>query len=218
MTGPTSWFKPGNANTSNTTTESETFDMSDPTMIPLAIDLETTGLHPVKDRILEFGMILAGSDLEEQAEFGSRVLGCDAPGIERMDPYVISMHLENGLLEQVLSSKLTLAELDAEVSDWLDTHGVGPEHGTRGILLGNSCRLDLYMIELQMPLTAARLTHRMIDVSGLRQALALLAPDVDTSPTAEIMGQGTAHRALDDARFSLRWARQLRSALAAPRP
>lgn len=115
------------------------------------IDLETTGLHPVDDRILEFAMLLLDHDLNTVAEFGSRVVHANEPALARMNDYVRDMHVGTGLLDAVRQSSLSLSDVDEEASEWLSEHGVG-ESG--GIPLGSSCRLDLYMVELQMPRVA----------------------------------------------------------------
>ncbi|MFI9629218.1 oligoribonuclease [Streptomyces sp. NPDC052042] len=181
---------------------------------PVPIDLETTGLHPADDAILEFAMLLVDRDLKLISSFGSRVVHASEAKLARMNDYVREMHTSNGLLDEVRASSLTLADVDEEAATWLFGQGVGTPSGEPGIILGSSCRLDLYMIELQMPKLASLLSHRMIDVSGFRETLALYAPEVElpkaANKTAAPFG---AHRALSDIGQTLIEAHQQRAAV-----
>ncbi|WP_181273562.1 exonuclease domain-containing protein [Brevibacterium oceani] len=188
------------------------------TQTPVPIDLETTGLHPADDAILEFAMLLVDRDLDVVADFGNRVVFQPEDVLEaRMNDYVRRMHTDNGLLEAVRESDLRLDAVDEEAADWLHEHGVAGDGA--GIVLGSSCRLDLYMIELQMPRLARLLTHRMIDVSGVRESLNLYLPGLELADDARIhehvpAGEGaTSHRAHDDIRWTLGEARCQRETL-----
>jgi len=192
--------------------------MSAPTSTPLGlgvpIDLETTGLDPVKDTILEFAMLLVDDNLDVIAEFGSRVIHAEPAQLERMNEYVTNMHTRSGLLEEVKNSTVSLATVDFDASQWLIQHGVGveahPSIDTRGIIIGSSVRLDLNFIEAQMPLVAAVLHYRLIDISGIREALARWAPVLipTVAPSSCV-----AHRAMEDIRESLYEAREQRLVL-----
>lgn len=185
-----------------------------PAELPVAGDLETTGLHPVLDHILEFDIRLLDRELELVADFGSRVIHANEEKLSHMSDFVRDMHTKNGLLDEVRSSKLTLADVDAEAAAWLLQHGVDGVN-TQGIFLGSSCRLDLYMIELQMPKTAALLSHRMIDVSGFRKASELYVPELmldAASPVGGVSAGNTAssHRTGADIDWTVREARAQR--------
>lgn len=187
------------------------YDLTGPSELPVAGDLETTGLHPVLDHILEFDIRLLDRKLNLVADFGSRVIHTSETQLERMNDYVRDMHTKNGLLEEVRASTRTLADVDAEVAAWLLAHGIDGV-STQGIFLGSSCRLDLYMIELQMPKTAALLTHRMIDVSGFRKASELYVPEIQLDTAAPNADGNTAsnHRTGADIDWTIREARAQR--------
>lgn len=189
----------------------------------VAIDVETTGLHPVDDAILEFALVLPTDDLLVGDVFGSRVVSVLDPRVDldRMIPFVERMHEDSGLRAEVEGSDLLLDEIDAEASAWLVARGFGPDSERQGIILGSSCRLDLYMIELQMPRTARLLTHRMGDASGYREMVrhfalerAELLTPVPPEDLAGLEGQVVRkHRALYDAVQTIAEARAQRDAL-----
>lgn len=180
---------------------------------PVPIDLESTGLDPSKDAILEFAMLLVTPDLETIADFGSRVVHATEEQLALMDDYVRDMHTKTGLLDDVRASTLALDDLDREAATWLAQHGLVEKNS--GIILGSSCLLDLNFIEHQMPLLAEVLHYRMIDISGLRETLLMWEPELVPGPPFQVAMQDDwiAHRAGSDIRWSLEEARDLRSSI-----
>lgn len=69
------------------------------------LDLETTGLDPKKERILEVGVRITNEQLNVLASF-SEVLSCPREVLLDMDPFVWGMHTKNGLLPEVLQARL----------------------------------------------------------------------------------------------------------------
>lgn len=66
------------------------------------LDLETSGLDPRRDSILEIAMIVTDDDLNQIGEpFVSLVKPLHTRGYEVMDDFVKEMHTKNGLLEQL---------------------------------------------------------------------------------------------------------------------
>ncbi len=185
---------------------------------PTPIDLETTGLHPTQDLILEFAMLVCDRDLNVVADFGSRTIRQSNLMMKlRMNDYVSEMHFNSGLLEAVMMSELKLEDVDAEAAQFLRDLGYAESDDARDrdlILLGSSCRLDRYMIELQMPQLNRFLHYRMIDASGIREAAAMWAPDFLEQSTynPDRLLDEPGHRAHADARRSLEEAREQRSA------
>lgn len=188
---------------------------------PIPVDLETTGLHPVDDAILEFAMLVCDRNLNVVADFGTRVVRQPRYVLDqRMNDYVREMHIVSGLYEEVLASERTLPSVDEEAAQFLRDLGFAESSDARDrdlILLGSSCRLDLGMIELQMPQVSRFLHYRMIDCSGIREAVAMWSPEVMSLATYEpsLLLDEPPHRAHADARRSLEEAKQQRSALQA---
>lgn len=182
-------------------------------LTPVPLDLETTGLDPVDDVILEFAMQLVTPDLEPIADFGSRVLDATDEQLDGMSEFVWNMHTETGLLSEIQASSLTIEEVDREAVAWLGQHGLAESRS--GIILGASCRLDLDFIDRHMPLLAGLLHYKMIDISGMKEALTMWAPDiVPDLPWGVAEAEGwKAHRAASDVQWTLAEARALRSKL-----
>lgn len=181
--------------------------------IPVPIDLETTGLDASVHAILEFSMLLVTPDLELIGDFGSRVLHATDEQLGDMDDYVTDMHSRTGLLDEVRASTLSVDDVDAEAADWLTAQGLIEPRG--GIILGSSCRMDLEFIERQMPKLASKLTYRMIDVSGMTEALQMWEPTLVPELPYELAARENwvSHRAASDIRWSLEGARGIKKNL-----
>lgn len=71
----------------------------------LWIDTETTGISRTDAKILEIGMIVTSLDAaEEGGRFISPVRPDDV-SLYDLDPYVLRMHLDNGLLDTVMETE-----------------------------------------------------------------------------------------------------------------
>ncbi len=183
----------------------------------LWLDLETTGLDPAKDSIVEVGCLLTDPQLMPAiADDGRPLVPFEEivwPGslaYERIlaDPIVEAMHRSSGLL-------CALAELGADADAryrsiaytesrliyWLNA--AKATHGEVVLAGSGVSRFDRRFIDRDMPKLASWLRYWSIDVDVLRrtrQAWGLAEPDAGERP----------HRALADARLHLEEARTIR--------
>lgn len=167
------------------------------TMKLLWIDLETSGLDPHQDLILEVAAIVA--DLERPFNSKGHELHavlfalCAA---EDLHPKVLEMHTKNGLLAECERSTVSYLRVEDELLDMV------PEVEDREdmtALAGSSVHFDLGFIRVHMPRLAKRLSHRVYDVSAVKLfARSLGMPKL---PRAE------AHRARADLQESIEHAR-----------
>lgn len=171
------------------------------------IDLETTGLVPGRDAILEFAVILAADDREgdmSAVEEYSGVLRFTRQARETVlpDQFVTDMHSRNGLWAECEASETTLSDVE---DFFLETFG---QNGSaRGLVLaGNSVHFDQAFVRHHMPRFAACLSHRVLDVSTLTAAVRAWREGFE--PT-----RAEGHRALSDIRASLDTARRIREML-----
>lgn len=166
------------------------------------VDIETTGLSPQTDVILEIGMVLTDNHLNIVAE-KSFVIN---PGVEtsvlydQSNAFVRELHTRNCLWSS-LAGGVSLAYAEAELIAFMREHGLGtPEVGqTATPMAGSSVHFDRGFIEGSMPLLGGEFHYRNLDVSTIKELLNRIAPHVTESrPTAN--GE---HRALPDLHDSI---------------
>lgn len=158
------------------------------------MDLEMTGLDPERCAILEIGVIVTGADLAPLAELGL-VIWQPPDVLDRMDPFVRKMHTDNGLLERVRASTISLERAEREVFLVLAKHCAPQE----GILAGNSIHADRSFLVRYMPLVARYLHYRHVDVSTLKTLVRAFYPKA-----RPFEKPGADHTALADLHESIR--------------
>lgn len=182
------------------------------------LDIETTGLCPVNDHILQIAIQVTDDALNEIGEpFVSDVALTEAAASRLyMNPYVRDMHTRTGLLGRLESTlragvlpdrdRYTPAEarlprdlLQAEMCARAHLRNLPDEDpdATRFTIAGNSVHFDLAFLRHHMPRLAAMFSHRIMDVSVLRMF-------EDRHGSGAIDGANTnAHDALADVKCSI---------------
>jgi oligoribonuclease len=199
-------------------------------------DLETTGLNPHKDSILEIAMVATDDDHVPVGEpFVSLVKPLHLRGWEAMDPTVREMHEKSGLLDKlyvfppswsapVLRPDLPrLGDVERAAIDWLARIWLRDVPRTsdrepmikwsRGIpLAGNSVHFDKRFLAEHMDELEALFSHRILDVSSFTIEMKRACPEAyATRPGLGPDGKPVkAHRALDDVMQSIATMRHYR--------
>lgn len=169
----------------------------------LVLDLETTGLHPYSDAILEVGAIAITDELEPVAEF-QQVLHCPLFAQKAADVAVQNMHSKNDLWIEAAISAHTTSTVDNLLNEWLDQWYAVDTSSI--VLCGFSIHFDLSFIRAQMPMTSARVSYRLMDYGAIARFMIAAGVKIQRA-------ESTAHRALPDCRAELALAQHMREVL-----
>ena len=174
------------------------------------IDCEMTGLDPTFDEIVEIACIVTESDLTEIDGGISLVVKPSDEPLTAMDPFVVNMHTESGLIEEIPAG-ITLAEAEDRVLQYVKMH-VPDER--KAPLAGSSVYVDRGFLARYMPALDQHLHYRLIDVSSIKEIARRWYPRVYFA-APEKNGN---HRALGDIRESIAELRYYRDAAFVPLP
>lgn len=169
------------------------------------IDIETTGLNPHEDVILEIAMVLTdheGTQLtpfEHMLIYGDYLDGSFQLFWPTIDPVVGEMHKKSGLYDALFRSNTSNRMLEHEaakkfdkiVTDWATLL----EPGQKFRMAGASVHFDKTFLEGHFFITHTvdkYFTHRLMDVSTLKFVVR------ETHGYVPPTFKGTQHRALDD--------------------
>lgn len=171
------------------------------------IDLEMTGLDPDRDSILQIASLVTDAQLNVLAEGPECVIAHPLERLEAMDDWNRSTHRRSGLWQQVLASRLDLAEAERQTLSFLAAW-VPPG---RSPICGNSICQDRRFLYRQMPTLEKYFHYRNLDVSTLKELARRWAPAL-----TEGFSKVGAHTAMADIRESvaeLRYYRRFMGAL-----
>lgn len=160
------------------------------------MDLEMTGLDPLRHTIVEIATLITDDDLKVLAEGPDLVIHAGPDVLAGMDKVVRSMHTKSGLLAAIEASSMTLADAGAATLEFLKTHI--PKARTVP-LCGNSIGTDRRFLATYLPEVEEWLHYRSIDVSTIKELSRRWYPEAYAAAPEKAGG----HRALDDIRESL---------------
>jgi oligoribonuclease len=155
------------------------------------MDLEMTGLDPVRHVIIEIATLITDDDPRVVAEGPDLVIGATPAQLAGMDDVVRAMHTTSGLLAEVEASTLTLAQAGQATLEFLRRHIAEP--GTVP-LCGNSIGTDRRFLAAQLPEVEAYLHYRSVDVSTVKELVRRWYPET----FANAPKKAGSHRALGD--------------------
>ncbi len=202
------------------------------------IDLETTGLHPERDHVLEFACIITDDKLDEVArsthvvhhpragDFAALDPKDDAAiaaagELHGVDPYVIRMHLANGLWaesarslmrvsgrptpttgrrgmpDQVSSAEELLSHFIESTITEMSPPDLGEKRGPQ--LAGSTVSFDRAFLKFHMPKAHALLHYRNLDTTSLNELARRNWPKLHAARPSDPGG----HRAVHDIEYSI---------------
>lgn len=173
------------------------------------MDLEMTGLDPVRHVIVEIATIITDDQLEVVAEGPDLVVYQPPEAMAEMDEVVHEMHARSGLLPAIGASSISLEDAGAQTLAFIAQHV--PEPRTVP-LCGNSIGTDRRFLATYLPAIEDYLHYRSVDVSTLKELARRWYPKV----LAAQPRKASAHRALDDIKESINELRFYREHLFLP--
>lgn len=175
------------------------------------VDLEMTGLDLTRDEIVEVAAIVTDGELTElDAGVSFVVRPPDLTILETMEPVVLTMHTESGLLADIPGG-IPLAQAGMAVLEYVKTHV--PE-ARRAPLAGSSVYVDRGFLAKFLPDLDAHLHYRLVDVSTIKELSRRWYPRAYFNAPAKTGG----HRALADIRESIAELRFYRQTVFVPAP
>ena len=175
------------------------------------VDLEMTGLDPSRHVIVEVAALVTDAELNIIDDGVDLVVHATDAELAEMDDFVTQMHSDNGLLDDIKASTVSIEEAEDAVLALVEKH-CDPAHPAP--LAGNSIATDRTFIKAQMPRLDAALHYRMIDVSTVKELSRRWFPKAYFNQPAK----GMAHRALADIVESIRELDYYRRAVFVPAP
>lgn len=175
------------------------------------MDLEMTGLDPMRHVIVEIATIVTDDELTIVAEGPDLVVHQPPEALQAMEQIVVDMHTSSGLLDAIAASTVTLADAGAETLAFIREHV--PEPG-RVPLCGNSIGTDRRFLARYLNDIEEHLHYRSVDVSTLKELAKRWYPEALNG----VPRKATAHRAHDDIRESIDELRFYRERLFVPPP
>ncbi len=158
-------------------------------------DLEMSGLNPDSDAVLEAAFIITDGNLEIVAEAPVWAIHQPDSVLDGMDDWNRRTHGESGLVARCRESQLTEAAVQKEILQFLLLHAKAGESP----MCGNSICQDRRFMARCLPAVEAFFHYRNFDVSTLKIAARLYAPEIlrawEKPPSR--------HQALDDIKDSI---------------
>lgn len=183
------------------------------------IDLETTGLSPVAEEIIELGIARVNTDTWTIVEEHSAVIW--TPQIQArlklndLSEFIVKMHTKSGLLAELRSLEETgvmprfYSEAEASILEIVKAWGA-----KRLPVWGSSVHFDRKFLEQKMPNLNEFFHYRIVDSSSDMERIKAKYPTlwkkIDNDPTKYESPEGAQdHRVLEDIRHSIDLERRL---------
>lgn len=170
------------------------------------LDMEMTGLDPEACVPVQVAIVITDSNLEELDAMEVDIWQPES-ALESMVPIVKKMHTENGLIERIRKSEVSLQQAEQRMMSMLVRWCPYRE----GVLAGNSIHQDRRFLTRYFPTFEGYLHYRMIDVSSLKELVRRWYGGAASFNKAAGM-----HTALSDIRDSLAELRYYRQSFMKP--
>jgi len=165
------------------------------------VDIETTGLDPRVDKILEYGTIIVQEGAGLTNMLNIVVNPCTWP---KLSPVVLDMHTKNGLIRDCNASTKFITDLDRDVSEFY------AKFGKKLVLAGSGVgHFDFNFIKEQMPKTRECLQYYVNDVGVWRRGFKWLGYGGQLKKPKK-----KPHRALEDCKIHVEEWQEIKRVMA----
>lgn len=151
--------------------------------------MEMTGLNPSVDRIIEIAVVVTDSALSVVSQSESFVIAQTDERLAAMDQWNQSTHARSGLLDRVRASRLSEADAEQRLLEYLSSW-VPPG---KSPMCGNSVCQDRRFMARYMPALESWFHYRNLDVSTVKELCRRWRPEL-----AKGFTKRGAHTALAD--------------------
>jgi oligoribonuclease len=169
-----------------------------------------TGLDVSVDELVEVAVVITDYDLVPVDPGFSVVIAPDQTAWDNMTEFVLNMHRESGLLDEIPNG-VSLADAEFAVNEYILKYVPTPKAAP---LAGNTIGTDRTFLAKYMPRVDGHLHYRSIDVSSIKELSRRWFPRVYFNAPAKEGG----HRALADILESIRELRYYREAVFVAEP
>jgi oligoribonuclease len=160
----------------------------------LWIDIETTGLEPTRDTILEIALAIT-IDLEVVASTSFLVKHERVAELKNdCGDFVRGLHAANGLWTALEDATMSLDVVERECIDFISRRFDTTKMYSRPVMAGSNPRFDKDFLTAQMPLLDRALHYRTFDMNALYMFFDIPKDTVNTRN----------HRAMDDLQDDIR--------------
>lgn len=194
----------------------------DTTVAHVFLDIETTGLNPETDRILEVGVATANEHLQIIDSRNWLVVERGWKAALARNPYVWDMHRKSGLLAELMEIHELLGTPDAvlytedsvsvSIATWLYER-VEP---SKFPMSGSSIHFDRAFLMHDMKAVIDVFSHRLVDVSTIKELVKVWYPEIAAEREKTRPKSEAKHRALDDIEDSIEELKFYRSQVFIP--
>ncbi len=168
----------------------------------LWLDMEMTGLDPLRDKVLEVAVVASDMQLETVVEGPHLIIHQPGEVLDNMGQWCYEQHTASGLMDLVKESTLECGRAEQMIISFLTR-----VCSLKPFLAGNTIYQDRAFLRQHMPRLESLLHYRQIDVSTIKELVKGWYPE---DPKA-VFAKQKRHRALDDIFESMNELRYYRS-------